>query len=87
MLRKVKYNSTPVAIRKSDEIAFSVSSAHVNAVNESIARKTKRNEIERIESYKAAKDFVAKEKISEAQDDIRPLTKKLIISDDKENLY
>lgn len=44
--RKVKLDYHPIAERKTDEIVLEVSNHHVNAINRSIDRKVKRNEIE-----------------------------------------
>lgn len=60
-IRKVKLNYEPIAVRRNFEIAYEVSSDHVNAVNRAIGLKIERNAIERQESEKSSKDFVVKE--------------------------
>lgn len=55
-MKRVKLNYKPVASRKSNEIAFAVSSSHVNAVDRNIARKVARNESEK----KASREISSK---------------------------
>jgi len=47
-IKKVKLDYRSVAVRQSNEIAYEVSSDHVNAVNGSISRKVQRNEAEKM---------------------------------------
>ena len=56
-IKRVKLNYRPIAKRKSNEIAFTVSKEHLAAVNNSIHNKLVRNKEERIQSSKSAKDF------------------------------
>lgn len=56
-IKRVKLNYRPVAIRKSNEIAYVVSQGHLDAVNNSIRNKVERNKGEREESLKSAKDY------------------------------
>lgn len=69
-IKRVKLNYKPIMKRRSDEIAFKVSHAHVNAVNKSIDQKIKRNAIERQESYLKANDYIVGE-------DTRKILKKI----------
>lgn len=55
-MKRVKLDYKPVAARKSSEIAFTVSGAHVCAVDRSIARKVARNESEK----RASREFASK---------------------------
>lgn len=59
-IKKVKLNYRPVAIRKSSEIAYEVSSDHVNAVNQSIYRKVQRNETEKNASRDVAARYIVR---------------------------
>lgn len=58
--RKVKLNYRPVAERSTDEIVIEVSNHHMNAVNRSIDRKVKRNEIEKKASRDVASNYVVR---------------------------
>lgn len=57
-MKRVRLNYKPVASRKSSEISFTVSNAHVNAVDRNIARKVARNESEKRASREVASKFV-----------------------------
>lgn len=57
-MKRVRLNYKPVASRKSSEIAFTVSSAHVSAVDRNIARKVARNESEKRASREVASKCV-----------------------------
>lgn len=59
-IKKVKLNYHPVAVRRSNEIAYEVSSDHVNAVNRSIGRKVQRNEAEKNASRDVAARYVVR---------------------------
>ena len=61
-IKKVKLNYRPVAVRRSNEIAYEVSNDHVNAVNRSIARKVQRNETEKNASRDVAARYVVRQK-------------------------
>lgn len=50
-IKRVKLNYIPYATRKSNEVAYIVSSDHVNAVNKSINHKVYRNALEKQETY------------------------------------
>lgn len=59
-IKKVKLNYSPVAVRRSNEVAYEVSSDHVNAVNKSIDRKVQRNEAEKNASRNVAARYVVR---------------------------
>jgi len=59
-IKKVKLNYSPVAVRRSNEVAYEVSSDHVNAVNKSIDRKVQRNEAEKNASRDVAARYVVR---------------------------
>lgn len=59
-IKKVKLNYQPVAVRHANEIAYEVPSAHVNAVNGSIAKKVQRNEAEKNASRDVAARYVVR---------------------------
>ena len=60
-MKKVKLPYHPVAERRSNEIAYEVSSDHVNAVNKSIERKIERNRLEQQDTPLNAKHCICKE--------------------------
>lgn len=45
-IKRVKLNYKPIIKRRSNEVAYVVSTSHVNAVNRSIENKIKRNQAE-----------------------------------------
>ena len=59
-IKRVKLKYRPVATRKSTEIAYEVSSDHVNAVNRSIGRKIQRNETEKNASREVAARYIVR---------------------------
>ena len=59
-IKKVKLNYSPVAVRQSNEVAYEVSSDHVNAVKKSIDRKVKRNEAEKNASRDVAARYIVR---------------------------
>lgn len=59
-IKKVKLDYRPVVVRQSNEIAYEVSSDHVNAVNGSISRKVQRNEAEKNASRDVAARYVVR---------------------------
>ena len=59
-IKKVKLNYSPVAVRQSNEVAYEVSSDHVNAVNKSIDRKVQRNEAEKNASRDVAARYIVR---------------------------
>ena len=59
-IKKVKLNYSPVAVRQSNEVAYEVSSDHVNAVNKSTDRKVQRNEAEKNASRDVAARYIVR---------------------------
>lgn len=59
-IKKIKLHYRPVAVRKSTEIAYEVSNAHVNAVNRSIDKKIQRNETEKNASREVAARYIVR---------------------------
>ena len=59
-IKKVKLIYSPVAVRQSNEVAYEVSSDHVNAVNKSIDRKVQRNEAEKNASRDVAARYIVR---------------------------
>ena len=59
-IKKVKLKYQPVAMRQKNEIAYKVSSDHVNAVNTSIGRKVQRNELEKNASRDVAARYIVR---------------------------
>ena len=59
-IKRVKLNYRPVAVRKTNEIAYEVSRDHINAVNKSIGRKIHRNEAEKNASRGIAAGYIVR---------------------------
>ena len=59
-IKKVKLDYKPVAKRERNEIAYVVSSKHVEAVNRSIKQKIERNILEQ-QNHSSAKEFICKD--------------------------
>lgn len=60
MIKRVRLDYKPVAKRRSEEVAFVVSTEHVAAVNRSIEKKLKKNKRERRESEKEAEKYIVR---------------------------
>ena len=59
-IKRVKLNYKPIIKRRSNEVAYVVSTSHVNAVNRSIENKITRNQAELDSSYLEASNYVVK---------------------------
>ena len=59
-IKRVKLNYKPIIKRRCNEVAYVVSTSHVNAVNRSIENKIKRNQAELDSSYLEASNYVVK---------------------------
>lgn len=57
-IKRVKLNYKPIIKRRSNEVAYVVSTSHVNAVNRSIENKIKRNQAELDSFYLEASNYV-----------------------------